>query len=63
MLEGHCLALTEEVEHLNESFEIQSPERKVIRVESEETQDYVRLTLAISQEESRGDGLRTARPQ
>ena len=34
-----------------ESFEIQSPKRKVIRVKSEETQDYVRETLALSQEE------------
>ena len=33
-------------------FEIQSPKRKVIRVESEETQDHVRETLAISQEEA-----------
>ena len=29
-------------EILNEGEEIQSPKRKVIRVESEETQDYVR---------------------
>ena len=35
-----------------ESVEIQSPKRKVIRVESEETQDYVRETLVISQEEA-----------
>ena len=34
-----------------ESAEIQSPKRKVIRVESEETQDYVRETLAVGQEE------------
>ena len=34
------------------SVEIQSPTRKVIRVESEETQDHVRETLAISQEEA-----------
>ena len=34
------------------SAEIQSPKRKVIRVESEETQDNVRETLAISQEEA-----------
>ena len=32
------------------SAEVQSPEGKVIRVESEGTQDYVRETLAISQE-------------
>ena len=31
------------------SFETQGPKRKVIRVESEETQDYVRETLATSQ--------------
>ena len=35
-----------------ESVEIQSPKRKVIRVESEETQDCLRETLAISQEEA-----------
>ena len=35
-----------------ESAEIQSPRRKVIPVESEETQDYVFETLAISQEET-----------
>ena len=34
------------------SVAIQSPKRKVIRVESEETQDYVCETLAISQEEA-----------
>ena len=33
-----------------ESVDIQSPKRKVIRVESEETQYYVREILAISQE-------------
>ena len=33
------------------SAEVQSPKSKVIRVESEETQDYVWETLAISQEE------------
>ena len=32
------------------SVEVQSPKRKVIRVESEETQDYVREALAISHE-------------
>ena len=31
------------------SAEVQSPKRKVTRVESEETQDYARETLAISQ--------------
>ena len=35
-----------------ESAEIQSPKRKVFRVESEETQDYVCETPAISQEEA-----------
>ena len=34
------------------SAEIQRPKRKVIRVESQETQDCVRETLAISQEEA-----------
>ena len=32
--------------------EVRSPKRKVIRVESEETRDSVRETLAISQEEA-----------
>ena len=40
-----------------ESFEIQSPKRKVIRVEPEETQDHVRETLAISQEEAEEMGF------
>ena len=35
-----------------ENAEIQSPKRKVIRVESEETQDYVCKTLASGQEEA-----------
>ena len=35
-----------------ESVEIRSPKRKVIRVESGETQDHVRETLAITQEEA-----------
>ena len=34
------------------SAEVQGPRRRVMRVESEETQDYVRETLAISQEEA-----------
>ena len=34
------------------SAEIQSPKRKVIRVGPEETQDHVRETLAIGQEEA-----------
>ena len=40
-----------------ESLEIQSPKIKVIRVESEETQDYVCETLAISQEEAEEMGF------
>ena len=35
-----------------ESTDIQSPKRKVIGVASEETQDFVRETLAIRQEEA-----------
>ena len=40
-----------------ESVEIQSPRRKVIRVESKVTQGYVRETLAISQEEAEEVGF------
>ena len=40
-----------------ESVEIQGPKRKVIGVESEETQDYVRETLASSQEEAEKMGI------
>ena len=36
---------------LNEGEEIRSPKRKVIRVESEETQDYVREGKSTEQEE------------
>ena len=43
--------------HREESFLIQSPKRKVIRVESEEAQDYMRETLAISQEEAEEMGF------
>ena len=32
--------------------EVKSPKRKVIRVETEETQDYVRDSLNLSQEEA-----------
>ena len=39
------------------SAEIQSPKRKVIRVESEETQDHVCETLTISQEEAEEMGF------
>ena len=39
------------------SVEIQSSIRQVIRVESEATQDYVRETLAISQEEAQEMGF------
>ena len=34
-----------------EGEEVKSPKRKVIRVESEETQDYVRESLDLNQEE------------
>ena len=41
-----------EVEERQEArVEVQGPKRRVIRVESEETQDYASETLAISQEE------------
>ena len=43
--------------HQEECAEIKSPKRKVIRVESEQTQDYVRETLAISQEEAEEMGF------
>ena len=36
----------------DEGAEVQSPKRKVIRVESEETQDHVRESLNLSQEEA-----------
>ena len=39
------------------SVAIQSPKRKVMRVESEETQDYVCETLAISKEEAEEMGF------
>ena len=48
--------------HQEESAKIQSPNGKVIRVEPEETQDYVRETLAISQEEAEEIGLRAKCP-
>ena len=38
--------------HKQRSAEIKSPKRKVIRVESEETQDYVCEMLTISPEEA-----------
>ena len=41
----------------DESVEIQSLKRKVIRIESEETQDYVCETLAISKEEAEEMGF------
>ena len=41
-----------------ERVEIQSQRRKVIRIESEETQDYVCDTLAISEEEADESELR-----
>ena len=37
---------------VNEGAEIQSPKRKVIRVESEETQDYVRESWNLSRDEA-----------
>ena len=40
-----------------ENAEIQGPKRKVIREESEETQDYVCGTLALSQEEAKELGF------
>ena len=39
------------------SAEIQSPKRKVIRVETEETQDHVCETVAISQDEAEKMGF------
>ena len=36
----------------DEGAEVESPKRKVIRVESEETQDYVRESLTLSREEA-----------
>ena len=36
----------------DDGAEVQSPKRKVIRVESEETQDYVRESLNLSREEA-----------
>ena len=40
-----------------ERVDIQSPKRKVIRVESEETSNYMRETLASSQEEAEEMGF------
>ena len=46
-------------EMLNEDEEIRSPKRKVIRVESEETQDYVKEGRSTEQEEEeRGPSYR-----
>ena len=45
-----------------ESAEIQSPKRKLIRAEPEETQDYACGT-GNQPRRSRGDGLRAERPQ
>ena len=42
----------------DEGAEIQSPKRKVIRVESEETQDYVRESLNLSRDEAEETTLR-----
>ena len=43
--------------HKEESAKIQSQKRKVIRVESEETQDYVCEKLAIAKEEAEEIGF------
>ena len=43
--------------------EIQSPKRKVIRVESEETQDYLREALNLSEEGTRRNKFRAKRDQ
>ena len=43
--------------------EVQGPKRRVIRVESEETQDYVRESLAISQEEADDIGFVPSEPR
>ena len=49
-------------EMLNEGEEIGSPKRKVIRVESEETQDYVRESKSTEHEkEEEREDLRTER--
>ena len=39
---------------VEEGEEVESPKRKVIRVESEETQDYVREARDLSREEAGG---------
>ena len=46
-----------------EGEEIKSPQRKVSRVESEETQDYVREAKDLNQEESGRTEFRTERDQ
>ena len=46
---------------LNEGEEIRSPKRKVIRVESEETQDYVREEKITEFEEEKQRTLYRAR--
>ena len=43
--------------------EIESPKRKVIRAESEETQDYVRESLNLSRDECRRNEFCAKRDQ
>ena len=51
-MSGHKRKVPEEKEVPGEEGEeIKSPRRKVIRVESEETQDYVRQAKSAEQEE------------
>ena len=47
-------------EMLNEDEEIRSPKRKVIRVESEETQDYVKEGRSTEKEEEERTFVRSA---
>ena len=46
-----------------EGDEVKSPKRKVIRVESEETPDYVREANDMNQQESEKNKFRTERDQ
>ena len=46
-----------------EGAEVQSPKRKICRVESEETQDYVRESLNLSRGGSRRSKFRAKRAQ
>ena len=47
----------------DESAEVQSPKRKVIRVESEKTQDYVRESFELELGGSRRNKFRAKRDQ